>query len=38
MSRIKECFENLQADGQTALIPYVTAGTMGNGTIATCSG
>ena len=26
MSRIKECFKNLQADGQTALIPYVTAG------------
>lgn len=26
MSRISECFKNLQADGQTALIPYVTAG------------
>jgi tryptophan synthase alpha chain len=26
MSRISQCFENLKADGQTALIPYVTAG------------
>jgi len=26
MSRITECFEALKADGQTALIPYVTAG------------
>lgn len=26
MSRIEECFRNLHADGQTALIPYVTAG------------
>ena len=26
MSRISECFANLKADGQTALIPYVTAG------------
>jgi tryptophan synthase alpha chain len=26
MSRISQCFENLKKDGQTALIPYVTAG------------
>jgi tryptophan synthase alpha chain len=26
MSRISQCFEKLKADGQTALIPYVTAG------------
>jgi tryptophan synthase alpha chain len=26
MSRIKSCFEKLKADGQTALIPYITAG------------
>jgi len=26
MSRIKECFEQLKSDGQTALITYVTAG------------
>lgn len=26
MSRISQCFENLKADGQTALIPYITAG------------
>ncbi len=26
MSRINQCFEKLKADGQTALIPYVTAG------------
>jgi tryptophan synthase alpha chain len=26
MSRISQCFENLKADGQTELIPYVTAG------------
>lgn len=26
MSRIKECFERLRADGRKALIPYVTAG------------
>ena len=26
MSRISQCFESLKADGQTALIPYVTAG------------
>lgn len=26
MSRISQCFERLKADGQTALIPYVTAG------------
>ena len=26
MSRISQCFANLKADGQTALIPYVTAG------------
>lgn len=26
MSRISQCFEKLQADGQTALIPYITAG------------
>lgn len=26
MSRISQCFKNLKADGQTALIPYVTAG------------
>tara|TARA_R110002049_G_scaffold289452_2_gene472306 strand:+ start:581 stop:1399 length:819 start_codon:yes stop_codon:yes gene_type:complete len=26
MSRIKQCFDKLKADGQTALIPYITAG------------
>lgn len=26
MSRISECFAKLKADGQTALIPYITAG------------
>ncbi|MBT3505969.1 MAG: tryptophan synthase subunit alpha, partial [Piscirickettsiaceae bacterium] len=26
MSRISQCFEQLKADGQTALIPYITAG------------
>ena len=26
MSRIKACFEQLKADGQTALIPYITGG------------
>ena len=26
MNRIKNCFEKLKADGQTALIPYITAG------------
>ncbi|MDH5591873.1 MAG: tryptophan synthase subunit alpha, partial [Gammaproteobacteria bacterium] len=26
MSRIRQCFEKLKADGQTALIPYITAG------------
>jgi len=26
MSRISQCFEKLKADGQTALIPYITAG------------
>ncbi len=26
MSRISQCFQDLRADGQTALIPYVTAG------------
>jgi tryptophan synthase alpha chain len=26
MSRIKQCFETLKADGRTALIPYITAG------------
>lgn len=26
MSRISHCFEKLKADGQTALIPYITAG------------
>jgi tryptophan synthase alpha chain len=26
MSRISQCFERLKADGQTALIPYITAG------------
>lgn len=26
MSRISHCFEQLKADGQTALIPYITAG------------
>ncbi len=26
MSRIKSCFEKLKTDGQTALIPYITAG------------
>lgn len=26
MSRIANCFETLKADGQTALIPYITAG------------
>ena len=26
MSRISQCFENLKKDGQTALIPYITAG------------
>jgi tryptophan synthase alpha chain len=26
MSRISQCFKKLKADGQTALIPYVTAG------------
>jgi tryptophan synthase alpha chain len=26
MSRIKQCFQKLKADGQTALIPYITAG------------
>jgi len=26
MSRISQCFENLTKDGQTALIPYITAG------------
>lgn len=26
MSRISQCFQNLKMDGQTALIPYVTAG------------
>lgn len=26
MSRISDCFEQLKADGQTALIPYITAG------------
>ncbi|MBL4761834.1 MAG: tryptophan synthase subunit alpha [Methylophaga sp.] len=26
MSRISQCFANLKADGQTALIPYITAG------------
>lgn len=26
MSRISQCFANLKKDGQTALIPYVTAG------------
>jgi len=26
MSRINQCFEQLKADGQTALIPYITAG------------
>lgn len=26
MSRIKACFDKLKADGQTALIPYITAG------------
>lgn len=26
MSRIANCFEKLKADGQTALIPYITAG------------
>lgn len=26
MSRIKQCFEQLKANGQTALIPYITAG------------
>jgi tryptophan synthase alpha chain len=26
MSRISQCFENLEAEGRTALIPYITAG------------
>ncbi|MCX4188943.1 tryptophan synthase subunit alpha [Methylophaga sp. OBS3] len=26
MSRISQCFQGLRADGQTALIPYITAG------------
>lgn len=26
MSRISQCFQKLKADGQTALIPYITAG------------
>ena len=26
MSRISQCFEKLKADGQTALVPYITAG------------
>lgn len=26
MSRIKQCFDKLKVDGQTALIPYITAG------------
>jgi tryptophan synthase alpha chain len=26
MSRISQCFDKLRADGQTALIPYITAG------------
>jgi len=26
MSRINQCFEQLKADGQTALIPYIAAG------------
>ena len=26
MSRISQCFEKLKTDGQTALIPYITAG------------
>lgn len=26
MSRIKQCFDKLKTDGQTALIPYITAG------------